>query len=99
MSHILSWIRRVPTWVWLFLAATQVLTILRSTKDSIELNHAISRMSDQAPVQEVRIRFGQLSRERHFELIASSELLIAFAGCAIASRKSRSVRSDCEPHL
>jgi hypothetical protein len=47
MTTVARWLGRIPTWVWLFIATTQVLTVLDRSFDLPQLDEAIQQMSQQ----------------------------------------------------
>jgi ferric-dicitrate binding protein FerR (iron transport regulator) len=92
MGRLVIWIRRIPLWVWVFLAATQVLTLGAAPYRLSRLEQALQRMPSEPAYAEVRERFEEIRREERFQLAGAAILAPLFLGLAFW-RWSRS-RSD-----
>lgn len=64
-NRAMNWIRRVPVWVWLFLAVTQVATIVGA---SIRLSDSEVRLDD----PEIQAVFDRFAREDRTKIIGAS---------------------------
>jgi hypothetical protein len=74
MPDIVRWLRRVPVWVWLFLAATQILTVVGRLYELPHLDGAIEAMNNNPAKVGVKSDFEDIRRERRRDLIGATIL-------------------------
>jgi hypothetical protein len=69
--------------VWLFLGATQVLTLVAAPARISRLERALQKMPDEPAFTEVREGFEQSQREDRFRLACAAVLAPLFLGAAL----------------
>jgi hypothetical protein len=98
MRRFINWLGRVPAWVWLLLACTQVLNIFARSSEIIGLRRDIPRLPEHEAWDEIREKFQQMLCNDELQLVASIIALLAFAAFAIARiMNSRAHHSVAQP--
>jgi hypothetical protein len=83
MGKLRTLISRIPWWVWLFLAATQVGTLIAAPFRISGLEKALQRMSNEPAEDRVREGFEKIVREERFRMASASFLAPLFLGAAL----------------
>lgn len=96
MRRVSTWVRRIPVWVWLFLAATQVLTLVAAPARLSELTEALQRMPAVPAYAKVRAAFEESKRDNEIQVAGAAVLAPLFLGAALWRWLRR--RSDA-PHV
>jgi hypothetical protein len=101
MSKLRNWIGRIPWWVWLFLAVTQVLTLVAAPFRLAEGERVLRRLPDHPAYVEMRARFEKYQRDEQIQFICATVLGPLFLGAAIWRWSSGRARSGqtVEPAL
>lgn len=87
MRKLKRWIQYVPVWVWLFLAATQILMLLVRPHELSELEQALVEMADKPAYAKpayagVREAFEKVRKDKQFDLVSAAILAPVFLGLA-----------------
>ena len=93
MGQIVRWLRCVPVWVWLFVAATQIVTLVARSQDLPTLVKAIQAMSNVPADAELKSRFEEIRRDRCRDLIAAA--ILAPMSLALACWAWSARRRNC----
>lgn len=83
MARLLRWFQRVPVWVWLLLAATQLATIIGAASRVSDLSRALVEMPDDEPYQDVGAKFRELLWDNQEQLVLAAVAGVQFLGLAI----------------
>jgi hypothetical protein len=83
MGRLGTWVGRIPLWVWLFLAATQVLTLVGALARLSRLERALQSMPDEAAYAKVREAFEEIRRDNRFQLAGAAILTPLFLSAAL----------------
>jgi hypothetical protein len=98
MHSLISWLGRIPLWVWLFLAVTQVGTLIAAPYRMSKLDHALLGMPDRPEYADVREHFENTWRDNRFQLASAAVLAPLFLGLGwwrwLRYRSDKSAQSD-----
>ena len=84
MVRFVNWICRVPTWVWLLLATTQVLTIISRATSIPNLKSALANMPSHEAYQDMHAIFQEILWRSQVDLVGAIVLCSLFTALAIA---------------
>jgi hypothetical protein len=74
MVRIVRWLKRVPLWIWLFVAASQVLTLAAKIYDIPDLDEAIQRFGDEPAYAKLKSDFERIRWHTMKDLIGAAIL-------------------------
>jgi hypothetical protein len=83
MSKLVTWLVRIPVWVWLLLAATQVLNLIAGTHRLSTLGDALRKMPDSTFYVELREHIENIRRDEQFNLAVAAVFALVFLGLAL----------------
>jgi hypothetical protein len=80
MQRLISWLGRIPMWVWLFLALTQVLTLVIVPYRLSELNQMLLETPDRPELADFQNHLQKSWRDDRFQLASAAVLAPLFLG-------------------
>jgi hypothetical protein len=83
MRRLATWIGRIPVWVWLLLAATQVLTLLTVPQRLDLIEHQLQKLPDAPDYAQLRTTYEEVRRDAELQLHAAMALAPLFIGMAL----------------
>jgi hypothetical protein len=83
MHRLISCLGRLPTWVWIFLAITQLGTLIAAPLRMSELSQALLKMPDRPEYADVREHFQENWRDNRFQLASAAVLAPLFLGLGL----------------
>lgn len=89
MRRILRFFKKVPIWVWLFVAASQVLTLCIIPRQVSQLNDSIQRFGANPLYADLKSRFEDIRRGKQNKLFAAAILCPVSIGLAFWKWSSR----------
>jgi hypothetical protein len=78
MKRVMAWLRRIPAWVWLILAISQVLTLVQRPFRISSLDEALARMPEQTEYAGIRHAFQEIRQDCVNDLISAGILATIF---------------------
>jgi hypothetical protein len=83
MRRIVTWVGRIPWWVWLFLAVTQLMALAIVPLQLSDLDQALLEMPDTPEYAKVRAGFEIIRRDKRFQLDCAMILAPLFLGATV----------------
>jgi len=83
MHRLIIWLGRIPTWIWIFLAITQVGTLIGASHRMSELSQALLEMPNIPEYANVREHFQDSWRDNRFQLAGAAVLAPLFLGLGL----------------
>ena len=83
MSRLIGWIGRIPVWIWLFLAATHVLTVVSASHRLTRLDQALLEMPDDRAFVGVRQGCEEAVQDSRFDRACAAVFGPVFLGLAL----------------
>lgn len=98
MAKVLKWLIRVPAWVWLFVAFSQVVTISARLYELPQLRESIEEHADDPNYANVKLGFQRIYDSKQRQLyIAVAVLPIACALLYWKLSRDKQAASDATP--
>jgi hypothetical protein len=104
MGAIGRCLKSVPLWVWIFVAASQVLSLCARLTELPDLNQAIQRLADESAesanspaIVEIKCAFERIRRQKRIDLVAAAflaPLSTALAYWKWSSRRGSKANTD-----